>query len=107
MKKDRTCDNNCSVVCGECQIMYKNYLEQELSKFIKNEIDPKCISYDNKEYTVVTNVAKFSFRHGYNLANEKFEKAKELLEYFVKRVEEGSIKSKTTYKLYKEFLENN
>jgi len=50
---------------------------------------------------------KYGFISGYNLANKKFEQAKELIEYFVNRVEEGSIKSKTTYKLYKEFLENN
>jgi hypothetical protein len=49
----------------------------------------------------------YGFISGYNLANQKFQKAKELLEYFTNRVEEGSIISKTTYKLYKEFLENN
>lgn len=60
--------------------------------------------YGNGYYDIQT---KEGFRHGYNLANKKFEQAKELIEYFVKRVEEGSIKSKITYKLYKEFLENN
>jgi hypothetical protein len=30
--------------------------------------------------------------------------AVELIQYFVKRVEEGSIRSKTTYKKYKDFL---
>ena len=33
-----------------------------------------------------------------------FSEAIELLEYFVDRVDKGSIRSKTTYKIYKEFL---
>jgi len=32
--------------------------------------------------------------------------AVQLIQYFVKRVEEGTIKSKTTYKMYKDFLNN-
>ena len=32
------------------------------------------------------------------------QEAVELIKYFVKRVEEGSIKSKVTYKKYKDFL---
>ena len=34
-----------------------------------------------------------------------FIEAIELIRYFVKRVEEGSIRSKTTYVKYKQFLE--
>lgn len=82
--------------------------EQELSKFMLFTILPKINKrIDNETQIDIVLLSELSFKHGYNLANVKFEKAKELLEYFTKRVEEGSIKSKTTYKLYKEFLENN
>lgn len=45
-----------------------------------------------------------AFVKGYKEANKKLLIAVKLLEYFVNRVEEGSIKSKTTYQLYKDFL---
>ena len=37
-------------------------------------------------------------------AKKQLNEAIDLIEYFVKRVEEGSIKSKTTYTKYKNFL---
>lgn len=82
--------------------------EQELSKFMLFTILPKINKrIDNETQNDIVLLSELSFKHGYNLANQKFEQAKELIEYFVNRVEEGSIISKTTYKLYKEFLENN
>ena len=44
------------------------------------------------------------FKAHQELTKNKLDKALELLQYFVIRVEEGSIKSKTTYTMYKEFL---
>ena len=37
-------------------------------------------------------------------AKKQLNEAIDLIEYFVKRVEEGSIRSKTTYTMYKDFL---
>ena len=38
------------------------------------------------------------------LKEQLFEEALQLIQYFTDRVEEGTIRSKTTYKKYKDFL---
>ena len=37
-------------------------------------------------------------------SERKLKRAVELIKYFVQRVEEGSIRSRTTYNMYKSFL---
>jgi len=38
------------------------------------------------------------------VSHDDYEKLEDALKYFVKRVEEGSIRSKVTYKMFKELL---
>ncbi len=87
----------------------KKNLDEITMEFINDKKLPylKKLGYSENEEILILGASFSSFQDGYNIANKKFEQAKELIEYFVNRVEEGSIKSKNTYKLYKEFLENN
>ena len=45
------------------------------------------------------------FIAGYNFAEKELEEYRKALKYFTNRVEEGSIRSKTTYEMFKNLLE--
>jgi len=72
---------------GQYSIMCK---DPKLTEFQTNKHAGQIVYKDLSKYVVT--------------ATNNFHKAIELLEYFTKRVEEGSIRSKTTYNKYKEFL---
>jgi hypothetical protein len=56
-KQDRTCTNNCSVVCGECQILKP---KQETIE----EVAKRTFTYEYGEETFITDIKRDAFIEG-------------------------------------------
>jgi hypothetical protein len=90
-KQDRTCNNNCSVVCGECQIF--EFKQETLEELAKNTTK-KYINEREKQ------TAYLEFINGYQLAKEQ-DKNKYSEEDMMEAVRFGMIyKSDSSKKLF-------
>ncbi len=101
-------NKECKKVVAQSHQIDWNCLEDEFGYVDLNKLSMEW--YDHAKFKSSLRADPESFSQGFKkhqeLTDKKFQEAKELIEYFVNRCEEGSIRSRTTYAKYKSFLDS-